>query len=155
MSMTITQAAEYWRVSISTVRRWVKEGRLNSRLTTGPMGRYYEIISVPTARPHDYTPMGYIPRVELRAPSPVSEPAPPAEPTAEPAETREISREITPVLPKGEFYLTPDQYEEIVRSLPELKAKAPAPVSEPEPAVTPDAEKVKKARIRVKNVSTK
>ena len=62
MSMTITQAAEYWRVSITTVRRWVKEGRLNSRLVSGPMGRYYEIITVPSARPHDYTPLGYLAR---------------------------------------------------------------------------------------------
>ncbi len=45
--LTIQQAARALKVSTRTVRRFIKSGKLNAKLVTGPFGQEYRILELP------------------------------------------------------------------------------------------------------------
>lgn len=58
--LTVTEAAEHFKVSTATIRRWIRSGRVRSQLTLGPFGEQWMIDSDQNSPKNERSDQGYI-----------------------------------------------------------------------------------------------
>jgi len=65
--MTIPEAAEHFKVSTATIRRWIRSGRVSSQLTLGPFGEQW-MVDPDGLKQESREISGYVPVEQLVAP---------------------------------------------------------------------------------------
>ena len=72
--LTVTEAAEFFKVSTATIRRWIRSGRVGSQLTLGPFGEQWMIDSDQTSPKNERSDQSYIPVEQLTQATPEGDP---------------------------------------------------------------------------------